>query len=177
MVPGWRTVSPGCCSNCVSAVSIYCCCCYWCCQPHYEDTPTDWESESEGERMRMRGRVERRGCSFLVQSREELCAGGRLGLLWRQSGEAARNTALSRGGWAELWSCCCYLTTSSLSLSPMQSPYSGTHLSAWCLVKPCSKDFIPFPLHSMLRTTLGSKKRLVLKWWDTVNYIKVVQRL
>lgn len=33
------------------------------------------------EREKQGGWVERRGCSFLVQSRQELCRGGRLGLL------------------------------------------------------------------------------------------------
>lgn len=49
-----------------------------------QDTPpplTGREREREGEREKQGGWVERRGCSFLVQSRQELCRGGRLGLL------------------------------------------------------------------------------------------------
>ena len=54
--------------------------------------------EGDSGREKQGGWVERRGCSFLVQSRQELCRGGRLGLLSRPNREAAYNVALSWKG-------------------------------------------------------------------------------
>ena len=129
--------------------------------------------EKERKTIWKRGRAERRGCSFLVQSREELCAGGWLGLLWRQSGEAPRNDVLSLGGWAEPWSC--YLTTGSLSIYIKRPPHMlKVHEDTFLSIHPLILE-----LHSAYKGDLCGVKMVkcnLLIYGDSQFILSMAQR-